>query len=426
MNTKRLITSPVVFLFFLLVSANVFAYQKSDDNSSLIVPSYAVADLYLHVNYETDTVSGETAASDTVDITLKDGVNVVKATGSTTAEGDGTFIIDCGEWIGGECPDIVTGDKVSGISGTGYSAMVEVGEISIFNYFRDSVDSDIVDGYLQASWLSGLIDVQCLISNESDTSTIGTTADMDGSETYSCDFSSLQDLSYGDAVEVTYFDGNHSVSNNFGWPWMRVDYTNDWVGGNYEAGHTFWITVTESDGETTKGEATVISETDGGWGDANGFTTSSGDWSPERPDIQPGDYVYIMSDDGVYNYDLEEDPRTGTFIRVGEIIGLLDVAADNVTGSLSVAWLSGELEVECHPWGAWSEGINPAVADIKYSTADANGSTPHFDCDWSSSGYDVQLGQDIAVMYIEPNLDRIIEVYMEPYRIFLPIVQRNN
>jgi hypothetical protein len=335
----------------------------------------------------------------------------VKAIGNTTSDGSGEYAIECTEWTGSVCPDIQPGDVLQGTTGTGSVSNVKVGQITGI----PDATSDEVSGEIYANWISGDVDVRCEIWNPSGATPVNTTANADGG-TYTCDFTDVGwDLQSGHVIAITYFENEtypDAVINILDWPWMRVNYSYDWVGGNYEAGHTFTINITDNIG-LLKATAVVNSAAGEGWAEKDGFETSETDWSPSPPDIIPGDWVYFSSSDG-YTHS----------IQVGFISGDLDVAADSITGLIDVPDLSGTLPVECHPWGAWNDGISPAVADIKYSSADADGSTPHFNCDWSGSGYDVQLGQDIAVMYIEPDLDRIIEVYMDPYQVFLPIVMK--
>jgi len=73
---------------------------------------------------------------------------------------------------------------------------------------------------------------------------------------------------------------------------MTVDYEHDWVNGNYEAGHTVWITLTESDGSTVKAAAELTTGPVPDWGGQSGFNTEGEDWSPSYPNIEPGDWVY--------------------------------------------------------------------------------------------------------------------------------------
>ena len=58
-------------------------------------------------------------------------------------------------------------------------------------------------------------------------------------------------------------------------------------------------------------------------------------------------------------------------------------------------------------------GVRPRVCDGKDSTAGPDGDPP-YDCDWSGE-WDIVPGQDIAVMYVEPDDgDRVINVFWEP------------
>jgi len=178
-------------------------------------------------------------------------------------------------------------------------------------------------------------------------------------------------------------------------PWMRVNYAHEWVGGDYPAGHTFTITVMDSS-DTVKATAVVNSTVGGGWGE-DGFETRSEDWSPAHPDIVVGDTVLFESDDDYSNS-----------VRVGDIDGTIDLGANQISGPINVPWLSGTLPVECHPWGA------PEGVDGKDSTAKADGSDPYL-CAWDPlTEWDIQPGQDIAVMYAEPDGDRVINVFYEP------------
>jgi len=200
-------------------------------------------------------------------------------------------------------------------------------------------------------------------------------------------------------VALRYYepDGD-SVINMLVWPWLRANYGEDWVGGDYPAGHIFAITVTDSMG-SPKGFAQAESQPSGGWG-TEGFQTREGDWWPAVPDLVPGDWVHFASDGG-YTHTIE----------IGTISAAVDAAADSVAGPIIAPF--GELmPVECHPWGAWEAGIGDAP--VKESWAQPDGSVP-FSCQWDPAlEWDVQPGQRIAVMYIEPDDDRVIHVVEEP------------
>jgi uncharacterized repeat protein (TIGR01451 family) len=176
---------------------------------------------------------------------------------------------------------------------------------------------------------------------------------------------------------------------------MRVNYGHDWVGGDYPAGHTFWITVTDSGG-MVKATAAVSTTHGGGWG-GDGFETEWQDWSPPDPDIEPGDWAYFQADDGYSNA-----------IRVGTVTGTVDMDDDSVGGNIYATWFTQMLDVKCHAWGA------PGGAPSKNSTAAPDGSVPYF-CQWDPvTEWDILPGQDVAVMYLEPDGDRVINVFMEP------------
>jgi hypothetical protein len=198
---------------------------------------------------------------------------------------------------------------------------------------------------------------------------------------------------------------------HFSTPWMRVNYGHDWVGADYPLGHTFVVTVTESGEDTVKGTALVETTPDGGWGGA-GFQTVEDSWIGAQPDIIPGDFVLFATDG--YSHT----------VRVGIVDGTVDVAADTVRGPISVPWFDVEpddlLDVECHPWGG------PEYVEPKRSTAGPDGD-PEYLCDWGTSGeWDILPGQEIGVMYIEPDDgDRVINVLPRYYHVYLPIILRD-
>jgi uncharacterized repeat protein (TIGR01451 family) len=178
-------------------------------------------------------------------------------------------------------------------------------------------------------------------------------------------------------------------------PWMRVNYDHEWVGGNYPAGHKFDITLKDKDGNI-KATAEAESTAGQGW-EGDGFNTEWEDWMPTNVDIVVGDVVLFQSDDGYTNE-----------VKVGQINGDIDLVKNGVSGDIQVPWLSGELPIECHPWGA--PGDWPGTQD---SSAAADGSSAS-ECFWDPMDWTVQTGQDIAVMYREADNDRVIAVFQDP------------
>ncbi|HDQ72733.1 MAG TPA: hypothetical protein ENN19_11660, partial [Chloroflexi bacterium] len=179
---------------------------------------------------------------------------------------------------------------------------------------------------------------------------------------------------------------------------LNINYDHDWVEGNYEAGHTVWLTVTDSLG-VIRATAELTTGVIPGWGGQTGFSTNLGDpWRPQRPDIQPGDWVHGATETGY----------TAT-VEVGLITGFVDVGADQITGTVDASWLMpGPIEVQCHPWGA------PGGAPHREDWITPDGSDV-YSCAWDPhTEWDVEPGQDIAVIYREPDGHQVMGVFRDP------------
>jgi uncharacterized repeat protein (TIGR01451 family) len=176
---------------------------------------------------------------------------------------------------------------------------------------------------------------------------------------------------------------------------MNVNYGDNWAEGNYEAGHTVWITVTESNGITLKGAAVLTTGAVPWWGGGIGFSTNWQGWLVGgQPDIAPGDWVYGQVDNGY----------TST-VHVGDITGRVNVATDSITGTVIAPWFAQPLDIECSAWGA------PGGAPHKYSSAAPDGSTP-YSCQWNPvTEWDILPEQTIGVDYLEPDGNRVYNVF---------------
>ncbi len=175
---------------------------------------------------------------------------------------------------------------------------------------------------------------------------------------------------------------------------MRVNYGHDWVEGQYpEAGHTLWITVTDS-GSVVKGTAVLTTGAVPWWNGEIGFCSGWQGWTSGHPDIAPGDWVYAAMDNGY----------TST-ARVGTITGTVDADADSVTGNIYAGWFTQTLEVWCEPWGG------PGNAPSKYSTAGPDGTAPYFGQWDPATEWDIQPSSQIGVCYVEPDGDRVYNVF---------------
>ena len=356
------------------------------------VPSLDAASLEVHVNYAHNWIAGTTDPGASVDVEVRDEQDAVKGETTVTADGGGGFFVDCPAYDPEPCPDINPGDTII-VDVVGLQRRIEpVGSIE----GQPDADADTISGTLDADWFTGPLDVRCEIWGPSGPPAVTTTANTDGG-TFSCNFSGIWDLHRGDMVALFYFepDGDR-VINIVVWPWMRVNSTHDWAGGNYAAGHPVTVTATESDGTTVKGIAQTETNWGAGWGE-DGFNTEPPHWSPGPPDILPGDKV---------EFDI---PETGynNIVTVGDIDATIDVDADTVGGTVSAAWITGPVQVECHPWGS------PVPVDVKVDSVEPNGIAT-FTCNWSGE-WDILPGQEVGVMYLEPgDDDRIIEIVIEP------------
>jgi uncharacterized repeat protein (TIGR01451 family) len=203
-----------------------------------------------------------------------------------------------------------------------------------------------------------------------------------------------RDIQKGDWVAVDYqTPWGNLVQTGVEWLSMRVNYTDDWVEGNLEAGHTLWLTVTESDGATVKATAELQSQEIPWWDGGTGFATQLGDpWVPGQPDIQPGDWILLSMDDG-----------RSTSARVGTISGELDLDADTVSGTIHASWFTGTLDGWC---GVWEEG-GPRMS----FQVDPDGGG--YFCDLGAMGWDVKPEQDVAVSYVEHDGDEVVRVFRE-------------
>jgi len=185
---------------------------------------------------------------------------------------------------------------------------------------------------------------------------------------------------------------------------LSVNYAHDWVNARYEPGHTVWITVTESDGLTTKATAEATTGPVPLWEGESGFQTAADDWAPEQPDIVPWDWVYGSVDNGY----------TST-VQAGEITGYLDVDADTISGTVDAPWIPGTVHAIC---AVWEEG--GPVLEFMIDPDDRS-----YFCNFAGM-WDLQLGHDVGVQYQEPDgEDWVINVFRESHLVFLPLVMKN-
>jgi len=185
------------------------------------------------------------------------------------------------------------------------------------------------------------------------------------------------------------------VDNNL---YLNVNYDHDWIEGNYPPGYDVTLTVTESDGVTMKATTTLTTSEIPWWGGQTGFSTSVDwvVWDPERPDIQPGDWVFSeVTVEGLTYY---------AEVQLGTFSGVFSAETNAYTGTLSVPWLDPEVPVwvRCSPWGG-PQGTPTMDLSV---LPDGNS---QFTCDWTEE-WDVQPGQEISVSYFDPGGHWVLSV----------------
>jgi uncharacterized repeat protein (TIGR01451 family) len=376
------------FRVLILVAAGLMAGVLLIGLMGSAVPVSANPDISIQVNYGHDWVQVNTTPSTNVEVTVSDNQGV-KGTYNDQSDTNGDLFTHGGGWNPDGWVQIDPGDIVSATAGIDSTA---VNPIGVINGDLD-LDADKISGTIEASWFT-TVDVSCNIWVNNGPNSIDVPNVSGDGGSYTCDFSGAWDIKPGQTVAVSYSepDGDQ-VINTFQGPWMNVNYAHDWVGGTYPAGHTFTVTVKDSS-NVVKATAVVNTVSGGGWG-GDGFQTEGEDWLPEQPDIVPGDSVMFESDDSYLNT-----------VKVGDIGGTLDLVGNKISGPINASWLTEELPVRCE---IWTDSGGP---DGKDSTAAPDGSKS-YECSWDSE-WDIQPGQDVAVMYREPDADQVINVFYEP------------
>ena len=288
--------------------------------------------------------------------------------------------------IDGECFDewfddlFEPGDVVTVAAGGGaYPVVIEIPKpfTAQLDYETETVSGQI--GGLDQEWVR--VDLTGYETYE--------TRDVqtDGSGYYSARFSDVQRGGQGEVLYRTEIDlTDVTFHRHLQTPdlVMIVDYDHDWVNGNYEAGHTVWITLTQSDRSTMKATAELATGPIPDWGGQSGFQTQWEDWV----DIQPGDWVYgLVVDNGF----------TST-VHVGTISGEVNVDVDAVSGTIDAPWLAPDLvTVSC-------EIHEENGSSVEVHSVDPDGGA--FFCDLSGT-WDIEPGHNVAVNYREPGGDSV-------------------
>jgi hypothetical protein len=319
---------------------------------------------YARANYTWDWVDGRVAPYATVNVTVTDSGGF-KGSNSGTANSSGWFSF----WAGA---DVVPGDTVYATSSDGLDATIEV--ITITGQIH--VDTDTVSGTMEGGDFPATGEVE--VGRPPDWDPYGWKAmDIDEYGNYEADFSGEFDIQLGDEGQVWYTqDDGHQVGIAlYTIPLRRLEVhqTQDWVQVSGTPGNTVYFTVTNG---LVKGTASRVIE-DNGWIWTEIYSDSA------RVDIEVGDIVEASSEG---------------YLRSAEVItitGLVDPAAHTICGQiLGAAEYPADLHVD-----VWAPGVNVGKDD----QTDGSG---NYLIDMEPD-YDVQMGDELAVWYHEPDGDRV-------------------
>ncbi len=127
----------------------------------------------------------------------------------------------------------------------------------------------------------------------------------------------------------------------------------------------------------------------------SGRTTTIGDWNPPgQPDIVEGDVVTVTA-----------DGYTAAINPIGSIVGTVDLVENLVAGTLNAPFAE-PLMVYCEVWV--ENGPSIEIPEV-----DPNGGG--FSCDFDDVGWDIHPGQEIGLVYVEPDGDHVMNVIPVPF-----------
>ena len=190
---------------------------------------------------------------------------------------------------------------------------------------------------------------------------------------FSADLSGTWDVQAGDNLEVYRYDANwNQIGNRITGLRLEVNYGDNNIWGETLPNEQVNVAI----GSTTcQGEA-----------DSNGnFWIDTKACSPGQPDIEPGDVVTAHTTD----YTAAVDP-------VGTIQGTVDLAADTVSGHITVPGYTDPLRARCE---VWTENGPPGIEFM------VNPAGSDYTCDFGAMGFDLKPDHQVVVRYFEPDGD---------------------
>ena len=334
---------------------------------------------YARANTAWDAVDGWFGEGVTVVYTVTDHLGALKGGAEGTTRPDGW--ID-GRWCGeltGDC-DMIPGDLVQVKADNGFETSLELIPI------QGSIDvaADQISGLMQDADFPAQGEFWCSRGYGPDN--YGNFFEIEADGSYLIDLGGEYDLRIGDECEIWYIDPNgNKVGTMLYTLRLSVNYAHDWVEASTTPGDSLEVVI--------EGKA----EMDGTAGIDGWFRTHEHQetWDPAPPDLEVGDAVTVTSGAG---YSASVNP-------IGAIDGVVDVENDRITGTLNAPF-SEPLMVRCAVW------VDNGPEPIEISDVDPDGG--EFSCDFNGS-WDLETGQDVAIMYFQPDGTRVINVITAPY-----------
>ena len=392
----------------------IYFNEYHDEVQVDISQHYRTFDLLLNVNYDHDWVEGDYPEGYEVALAVmeSDGVTPKATTTLTTGvipwwDGRSGFSTNmAGVVWDPERPDIQPGDWVYGevtVDTTTYYAQVHLGTFA----GELNADTDTYTGTLSVPWLpQGVpVRIQCHPwGAPGGVSQKEAFASPNGLDEFSCGWPEEWDVQPGQNIAVVYQDPNghwvYSVPVAYSDELiLRTQYDHNWIEGTYRAGHEIFLQVLD-EALVEKAHITLTSGFMDGWGSQTGFSTNmeGADWSPNNPDIQPGDTILGMVDGGTFTAQ----------VKIGTITANLDLDADIVNGTVDAGWLvqTGKIRVSCEIW----QENSPQNQEYWVLP---NGSDT-YTCDWTSEDYDLNETSNLMVAYFEPLGHEVIGDFSPP------------
>jgi len=327
------------------------SYGTSENHSIQNVFKGYTDELILNIHYDHDWIEGYYEPDHTVNLTVYDSEDRVKATislptGYIEDWGDTTGFAtyqESAQWVP-DHPDIQPGDRVHGEvdDGSQFTADVVIGDVT----GEPDISTDSISGTVDVEWLlPGPVDVGCYIWEENGRNVYDSVV-PDGSDNYECVFEgdNYYDIVFSTNLMVAYFEPEgHQLIGDFSPPAPYLQIENWFIGdGSPGVGGNaaFWVQY-RNQGEAPAEDITITASMVGMTylRDTSGFSFSGGDtvktW--DLGTVDPGDWI--------------------GFVLFGEITGAVDDEISNtVEITTSNPYDMGDPSEKISTWEGWIAG----------------------------------------------------------------------